>query len=226
MVARRRIVEEDVGAVPDKSRRQCAATRVERPLDDLIRFVAAPDGRLVPDLARKLPGRGVWITGDRQSLAQAIKRGAFARSLKRPVDVPAQLTGEVESLLQSRALSLLSLANKAGEVICGFDKITRLLDAGEARALIHASDAASDGCEKLDRRFRAMLRERSGEEFSQPLIVTDFDIDQLSLAMGRSNVVHAASMKGGAASRFLGAAARLARFRNGIDAAVPAGGAA
>ena len=48
--------------------RLCALTRAVKPVDELIRFVVGPDG-VVPDLKRKLPGRGLWITA-RESRAQ------------------------------------------------------------------------------------------------------------------------------------------------------------
>ena len=72
--------------------RQCALTRSERPTGELIRFVAGPGDAIYPDLSRKLPGRGVWITADRASIAAAIKSRAFARSLKRKVEVPEDLS--------------------------------------------------------------------------------------------------------------------------------------
>jgi predicted RNA-binding protein YlxR (DUF448 family) len=193
--------------------RLCAVSRAERPVDDLIRFVAAPDGRITPDLGRKLPGRGVWVTADRASVEAAIKARAFARSLKRAVTVAPELAQDIEDLLTKRAVDALSLANKAGAVLAGFDKVREALDSGTIDLLVHGSDAASDGREKLDRKFQAVQGARSqNAEFS-----ADLTIAQLSLAMGRSNVVHAALIYGGVTDRFKIAAGRLRRYRSGVS---------
>ncbi len=189
----------------------CAATRVERSPDDLIRFVAAPDGRIVPDLARRLPGRGVWLTADRASVLRALATHAFAKSLKRKVEVPADLPDLVDSLLTRRACDALSLANKAGAVVAGFEKIDRRLMQGGLVALVHGADAASDGRDKLDRKFLAI-----GGRDAASRIVAVLTVDQMSLAIGRPNVVHAGLNSGGTSDRFLAEAGRLTRYRLGI----------
>lgn len=191
--------------------RLCAATRVERSTDELIRFVAAPDGSIVPDLARKLPGRGVWVTADRDSLIRAVATRAFARSLKRKLEVPPDLPDRVEALLAQRVCEALSLANKAGAVVTGFEKIDRRLGQADVRALLHGSDAATDGSARLDRKFLAV----SGDD-AAGRIVAVLTVEQMSLAIGRPNVVHAALNKGGATDRFLAEAGRLTRYRSGI----------
>ena len=87
-----------------------------KPVGDLIRFVVGPEG-VVPDLKRKLPGRGLWITADRKTLKDAVSRNVFARGFKREVRVTAELTEITERLLQSaRALDALSIAGKSGLV--------------------------------------------------------------------------------------------------------------
>ncbi|HEY7669217.1 MAG TPA: RNA-binding protein [Hyphomicrobium sp.] len=196
------------------SLRRCIVTRKERAPDDLIRFVVDPSGAVVPDLARKLPGRGVWVTADKASVAAAVKANAFAKSLKRQVTAAADLPERVEFLFVKRVLEALSLANKAGLVATGFDKVETLLDAGRAAVLLHGSDAASDGTRRLDRKFAAVQRDKG-----QTAPVVDWlTIDQLSLAIGRSNVVHAGLKQGGATNRFLREAERLRRYRSGTDA--------
>lgn len=198
----------------DGSLRLCAATRAPRSPDDLIRFVAAPDGTLVPDLARKLPGRGVWVTADRASLQQAIKTKAFARSLKRPVTVASDMPEVVEQLLAKRLQDALALANKAGLAAFGFAQIDGLLDKGEIAALFHGSDAAPGGVDKLDRKHIAISRAHG-----QPArIFCPLTTEQMSLAMGRSNVVHAGLIQGGAAERCISEAERIVRFRSGLGA--------
>lgn len=195
----------------ESTQRLCAATRAQRPSDELIRFVAGPDGVIVPDLARRLPGRGVWVTAERAAVAAAAKSRAFAKSLKRKVDVPEDLAELVERLLVRRVVEALSLANKAGLVVTGFEKVDTLVARGEAAALIHGCDAAVGGRDKLDRKLAAVSRAAG----CQPRIVDVLSIEQLSLAMGRTNVVHAALIHGGATDRLLSEAERLVRYRCG-----------
>lgn len=192
--------------------RRCVVSREERAPDDLIRFVVDPAGAIVPDLAHKLPGRGVWVTADRASVAAAVKSKAFAKSLKRPVSVAEDLPETIETLSLKRVLQALSLANKSGLVTTGFEKVDTLLARGRAVAIVHGSDAAEDGRGKLDRKFTAIQRDRGQTAH----IVDWLTIEQLSLAIGRSNVVHAGLTQGGATKRFLSEAERLRRYRSGF----------
>jgi uncharacterized protein len=194
--------------------RRCIVTRAELPPDDLIRFVADPSGTLVPDLSRKLPGRGVWVTAERSAVETAIKAHAFAKSLKRQVAVEADLPEAIDALFLRRLLNALSLANKAGLVVTGAEKVDKLLDGGRALALLHGVDGTAEGRRKLDRKFMAIQQDKG---CSAP-IVDWLTIEQLSLAMGRSNVVHAALIQGGATTRFLNEAERLRRYRSGLSA--------
>lgn len=196
----------------EDSLRLCMATRAERDPGELIRFVAGPDGAIVPDLARRLPGRGVWVTADKSSVARALATRAFAKSLKRNVTVNADLADIVEDLLVRRVGDALSLANKAGCIITGFDRIDRHLVEGGVYALAHGSDAAADGRAKLDRKFLAII----GATAAPGRIVAVLTVAQMSLAIGRPNVVHAALNNGGATDRFLDEAGRLLRYRSGI----------
>jgi predicted RNA-binding protein YlxR (DUF448 family) len=191
--------------------RLCALTRVQKPVDDLLRFVVDPEGRIVPDLARRLPGRGVWIDGTRQAVEAAVRQRAFARSLKRPVVVAEDLPDQVERLMARRLAEAVSLANKAGLLVAGFAKVDELIGRGRAAVLIHAADAAEDGAAKLSRKFKALL----GPVQADDALVTDLTGPQLDLAMGRSNVVHAAASEGGASRRLLAEALRLRRYRLG-----------
>lgn len=194
--------------------RRCIVTRSELPPDDLIRFVADPSGLIVPDLARKLPGRGVWVTGERSAIETAIKGGAFAKSLKRQVKVLPDLPEAIDALFVKRLLNAVSLANKAGLVHTGAEKVEKLLDGGRAVALLHGSDGTAEGRRKLDRKFTAIQRDKG-----QPTPVVDWlTIEELSLAMGRSNVVHAGLIQGGATKRLLSEAERLRRYRSGLSA--------
>lgn len=195
-----------------ETQRRCAVTRAHRSRDDLIRFVLGPDGAIVPDLKEKLPGRGVWLTAAHETIAEAVKRKAFGRALKADAKAPEGLAEHVGSLLADAALGALSLANKAGEVVFGHSKVEEALAKGRAIALIHASDAAADGCRKLDGKARAATEGRG-----LPSICA-FTADELGLASGRANVIHAALIQGGAARKFLAAASRVERYRTGIAA--------
>ncbi|WP_069622951.1 RNA-binding protein [Methyloceanibacter marginalis] len=195
-----------------ETQRRCAVTRAHRSKDDLIRFVLGPDDAVVPDLKEKLPGRGVWLTAAHETIAEAVKRKAFGRAFKAQVKVQEALPDRVGDLLAEAALRALSLANKAGEVVFGHSKVEEALSKGRVIAVIHASDAAEDGCRKLDGKARASTQGRG-----LPSICA-FTADELGLASGRSNVIHAALIQGGAARKFLAAAERAARYRQGISA--------
>lgn len=200
---------QDASAVEETSRRTCVVTRAERAPEELIRFAAAPDGQIVPDIARKLPGRGVWVTCHRPVLEAAVARGAFARSLKRKVTLDDELVTRVDTLLHQRALQLLSLCNKAGLVVAGSSKVTSWMDAGANGALVQASDASPDGLEKVARKYRA-VRAATGKT---PIEVSLLTISDLSLAIGRANVVHAGVSAGKATTQFLAAVRRVMTFR-------------
>lgn len=188
-------------------------TREQRPESGLLRFVADADGVIHFDVKRKLPGRGVWITASRPILAEAARRKAFQRALRRNVRVPDDLPDIVEDALLRAALAALSLANKAGQVVTGFAKVAAALDRNKVAALVHAQEAAPDGCRRLDAKFAALRGGNScvaGGVFRLPL-------SGLSQATGRENVNHAALLDGGASESFVAAATRLCQFTgNGI----------
>ena len=192
--------------------RMCIVTHDVRPVDELVRFVIAPDGTVVPDLKHRLPGRGVWVTAESGLVAEAAKRNVFARALKAQAKVPAGLADLVDRLLVDAALGALALANKAGEVVFGTAKVEEAIAKGKVAALIHASDAAEDGCRKLDGKFRA------GARGGNPAPIRIFSADELGLASGKTNVIHAALIQGGAAAKFLASASRAERYRKGTAA--------
>ncbi len=163
------------------SERLCAVTRTVKPVEDLIRFVVGPQG-VVPDLKRKLPGRGLWVTANRETLAHAIARKIFARGFKRDVRVEPTLVELTEKLLTAAVLDALAIAGKSGLVATGFSKVEAALTRGHVAALLHAAEARTDGVAKL----AGTLRQRADAE--QVLVVTQFTSAQLGLALGRSNV--------------------------------------
>lgn len=188
--------------------RRCAVTREARPERDLLRFVADAGGTICFDLKRKLPGRGVWVTASKPILAEAVRRKAFHRALRRNLVVPEDLPDRVETALRQAALGTLSMANKAGQVAAGFAKVAQAVDKGKVAALIHAEEAAPDGCGRLDRKFVA---QGSTDEPRADRIFR-FPLAALSRTLGRENVNHAAALHGGAGESFVAAAARLCQF--------------
>ena len=154
----------DNGPRTDRSAtmRMCAVTRQVRPIDELIRFVVAPSGEVIPDLKRKLPGRGLWVSASRQAVAEAVRRNQFGKGFKRDVRVAPTLAADTEALLVRSAIEALAMAAKAGQVVSGFGKVEDALRPRQAQAsigaLIHASDGAADGIRKLD----AIVRQNAG----------------------------------------------------------------
>jgi hypothetical protein len=208
------------------SERHCALTRTLKPVDQMIRFVVGPGGDVVPDLKRKLPGRGIWITATRSSLDEAIKRNVFARAFKRSVRVAPELTAATERLLERSALDALAIAGKGGGVIAGFAKVEAALGRGDVVAVIHAADAAPDGKRKLD----AALQRKTPGKPDEIVLIAHFSGAQLDLALNRPNVVHAALLAGPVSDTFLARVRRLERFRTGnspelVSALAPADGA-
>jgi uncharacterized protein len=190
--------------------RHCALTRELKPVSEMIRFVLGPAGEVVPDIKRKLPGRGIWITGGRAALEEAVKRNVFARGFKRDVRFAGDLAAATERLLERSALDALAIAGKAGRVVTGFAKVEAAIAQDDIAALIHAGDAADDGTRKLD----AALWRKTAEKPSETATVALFSGGQLDLALNRPNVVHAALLAGPAGETFLARVTRLKRFRN------------
>jgi predicted RNA-binding protein YlxR (DUF448 family) len=203
----------DNGPRTDRSAtmRMCAVTRQVRPIDELIRFVVAPSGEVIPDLKRKLPGRGLWVSASRQTVAEAIRRSQFGKGFKREVRVAPTLAADTEVLLVRGVIEALAMAAKAGQVVSGFAKVEDALAQRQARALIHALDGAADGIRKLD----ALVRQNAlvNDESREFPVVTALTSEQLDLALGRSNVIHAALLAGSASKTFLSRSHILVRYR-------------
>jgi len=211
----------DNGPRTDRSAtvRMCAVTRQVRPIDELIRFVVSPQGEVIPDLKRKLPGRGLWVSASRQAVAEAGRRSQFSKGFKRDVRVAPTLAADTESLLVRSVIEALAMAAKAGQVISGFSKVEGALEQRQAqnsvKALIHASDGAADGIRKLD----AVARQNAGngDESREIPVVRALTSEQLDLALGRSNVIHAALLAGPASKTFLSRSHTLVRYRMADD---------
>ena len=196
--------------------RTCIVTRRPAGPDELIRFVAGPDGAVVPDLKRNLPGRGCWVTADRGHVEKAASKGLFARALKavssRPaVTVPPDLGDMVDRLLARSALGALGLARKAGAVALGSAKVEAAVRSGEALLVLHAAEASEDGVRKI-RNARLATAHAGGPEivayklFSEP---------EMGLALGGTNVIHAAVLAGDAGRAAEKRMVALDRYRGG-----------
>jgi predicted RNA-binding protein YlxR (DUF448 family) len=192
--------------------RMCVVSRQAKDTDDLIRFVLSPSGEVTPDVRRKLPGRGLWVSLSRQAINDAVKRALFAKSFKQAVTLPADLAARTEELLARSTLEALAMAAKAGDVVSGFAKVEDAVTSGRAVALIHAADGAADGIRKLNAKWAASARQSAQDtDFSA---INAFTTDELDLALGRSNVVHAALLSGPATKTFLSRWHTLERFRH------------
>jgi uncharacterized protein len=192
--------------------RMCAVTRQVRPTGDLIRFVVSPDGEVLPDLKRKLPGRGLWLSASRDTLVEAIRRGVFGKGFKRDVRVSPELAAQTEALLVRSIIDALAIAGKAGAVVAGFTKVEAALQNGATMALLHASDGAADGIRKLGAIVRQMNRD--ADDYPIFTVLTSAELD---LALGRSNVIHAALRADPAAKTVVARSRGVVRFRETAD---------
>jgi uncharacterized protein len=183
------------------SERTCIITRQQRPEEDLIRFVLSPEGEVTPDLKRKLPGRGAWVTKSRVDVAEAVSRKAFAKAFGESAKAAADLPDLVAKLMRIDLVQALSLARKAGLAVAGFTKVEDAAKQASILAVIHVTGAAPDGVAKVD---RLCGPDAAVLDFWRP--------DELDLAFGRENVVHAALKRGGSSQKVLDLAVALARF--------------
>jgi len=175
----------------------------------LVRFVAGPDGVVTPDVARKLPGRGLWVEAKRESVETAVKRGGFSRAAKAKLIAPADLADRVELLLFQRLLNGLGLARRAGDLTFGFEKSAAAIEGGKVAWMVEASDGSADGRRKLlqSARRAAALNLRS------PQLLGVFRGEELSLALGLGNVIHVGFLAGRGADRWTTDVERLSGFR-------------
>ncbi|HEX4027804.1 MAG TPA: RNA-binding protein [Rhizomicrobium sp.] len=176
------------------------------PENRLLRFVAGPDGQVVPDVAAKLPGRGLWVEASKVAIAKAVERKLFSRAAKAQVSADADLADRAEKALVSRMLGDLGIARRAGSLVLGFDNVLRQLDGPKPpRLLIEAFDGAPDGKRKL---YAAAHRLELN-----CVVIETLTSAELGLALGRENVIHAAVQPGGLADRLMFDAERLSGFR-------------
>jgi uncharacterized protein len=194
------------------SERTCLVTGWKGPPETMLRFALSGEGEVTPDIRRRLPGRGVWTQLDASIVRQAATKQAFARAFRAPAKAPPALAETVDHLLESDALQFLSMVNKSGEVVAGAFKVEGALGAGTVVGLIQASDGAPDGAQKAERLLRAKL----GEAAQSVSRINIFTSRQLDLALGKTNVIHAALIAGEVSMAFLAKVERLKQFRTGV----------
>ncbi len=187
----------------DDPERRCIATGQSGPKSGLIRFVVGPDNTIVPDLAEKLPGRGIWVSANHAALAKATSKGLFSRGAKAAVSAPAELPDIVEQLFQRRIGELLALARKAGQAIAGAQKVKDALSSGDAVCLLQATDGSE--------REKAQMRPPKGTNTHFSLL----SAQEMGLAFGRDRVIHAALIAGGLSDLVRYESTRLAAMRSG-----------
>ncbi|GGF55792.1 hypothetical protein GCM10011402_04690 [Paracoccus acridae] len=184
----------------DQPERRCIVTGEVQPKAGLIRFVAGPDGQVVPDLAEKLPGRGIWVSADRAAIDKAAAKGLFSRAAKAPVKAPEGLADLVEAGVARRLVELVSLARKSGRAVAGFEKVKGWLAEGRAKVLLQASDGSDRGKGKL-------WTPTGGRWFGC------LTASELGLSFGRDHVIHGALAAGGLTDKVILEAGRLTGLR-------------
>ncbi len=184
----------------DEPERRCIATGETQPKAGLIRFVVGPDGSVVPDILERLPGRGIWVSAERDALELAVKKKLFSRSAKMQVTVPDGLIDLIEAGLARRVVDLVSLARKSGRAVAGFEKVKGWLAEGRAKVLLQASDGSERGKSKL-------WTPEGGRYFGC------LTASELGLAFGRQSVIHGALAAGGLSTRVVEEASKLRGVR-------------
>lgn len=184
----------------DESERRCIVTAGVQPKGGLIRFVVGPDGMIVPDLAEKLPGRGIWVSASRAAIEKAAAKGLFSRAARMPVKTPDSLADLVEAGLARRVVELVSLARKSGRAVAGFEKVKGWLAEGRAKVLLQASDGSERGKGKL-------WTPEGGRWFGC------LTASELGLSFGRDHVIHGALAAGGLTDKVIVDAGRLRGLR-------------
>lgn len=184
----------------EQPERRCIVTGEVQPKAGLIRFVIGPDGDIFPDLAEKLPGRGIWVSADRAAIDKATAKGLFARAAKAQVKVPEGLADIVEAGVAKRMVELVSLTRKSGRAVAGFEKVKGWLAEGRAKVLLQASDGSERGKGKL-------WTPTGGRWFGC------LTASELGLSFGRDHVIHGALAASGLTDKVILEAGRLTGLR-------------
>ena len=198
----------DALAQPDPEERgplrRCVATRESLPKERMIRFVLGPERVLVPDLAGRLPGRGMWLSARADVLEGALKRGAFSKAARGQVHPPPDLSERIEAGLRHRVRDLVGFARRAGQAVCGFQQAREWLQSGRAGLLVQAFDGSVPE--------RARLLGRS--EVPACVVLSATELGQV---FGRDHAVHAVVARGHLADEIAREAARLGGFSSALE---------
>jgi predicted RNA-binding protein YlxR (DUF448 family) len=181
-------------------------TKETQSKDNLIRFVLGPDDMVTPDISERLPGRGIWVSANRADLTKAVDQNLFSKAAKQNANIPDGLVDLTERLIVKRTIDLISMARKSGHAICGFEKTKGAMMSERWYILMQAEDGSAPQKQKI----RPSAADNS--------YISCLTAQELGLAFGRENVIHAAVSKGGLSARILLEANRLAGFRDKSDA--------
>jgi predicted RNA-binding protein YlxR (DUF448 family) len=190
-------------AKPRGPQRRCLVTGAIDARSALLRFVVGPGGEIVPDVAARLPGRGLWLTARRDIVERATTKRLFARAARQPVTAPPGLADRVEALLAMRCRDTIGLARRGGCAVGGFEKVREAVKAGTAGLILFALDGSPDARRKI-----AII----GRELPLARVLT---AAELGAAFGRDHVVHASLGRGALCARLFADAAKIAGFRPG-----------
>ncbi|MBW9112569.1 RNA-binding protein [Rhizobium cauense] len=213
--------EDDDLAGYDVNGRMCIVTRESGSPDELIRFVAAPDGTVIADLKRQLPGRGCWVKLDRSLVDKAVAKKLFARALKADVKADADLGGTVEKLLAQQLMQMMNMARKAGQFVTGSARVDAAVRSGATIAVFHATNAAEDGVRKIDQARKAWHLGMETEEEIPSFRL--FSEDEMEGVMGQNTFIHAAVLAGQAGEGVVKRAKMLEQYRSGGQSRAPGG---
>jgi predicted RNA-binding protein YlxR (DUF448 family) len=202
---------EDDFDLSDVNGRMCIVTRESGSPETLLRFVAAPDGTIVPDLKRALPGRGCWVSPSREAVDKAVAKKLFARALKRDVKADPALGSAVDRLLVAQLIGMMNMARKAGQFITGAAKVEAAVRSGEAIAVFHSLDAAADGVRKIDQARKAWHL-GTGAEVEVPAfhLLAGAELEE---QMGQNAFIHACVLAGQAGEGVVKRATLLETYR-------------
>ncbi|MCQ4162758.1 RNA-binding protein [Roseomonas sp. GC11] len=177
--------------------RRCIVTRETLPKEAMLRFVLGPAREIVPDLAGRLPGRGMWLSARADVLERALSRGAFSRAARGQVQLPPDLRARIETGLKGRIRDQVGLARRAGQAVSGFQQVREWLQAGRAAVLVEAKDGSP------------AERDRLAGRRGTPIVLA-LTAEELGMVFGRDHAVHVAIAPGRIAEVILQEAGRLA----------------
>ncbi|MBT5458347.1 MAG: RNA-binding protein [Rhodospirillaceae bacterium] len=181
--------------------RRCLVGRQTLPVDQLVRFVIGPDNAIFPDVAQRLPGRGMWVQSTRQAVDEACRQNLFAKAAKAAVSADKGLADRVEQLLHRRCLDLIGLARRSGCAVAGFEKVKMLLAEGKAGVLLLGSDCGKDGSRKLLPVAKDVP------------VIDQFTCAELAHVFARERMAYGALASGTLAMRLISEARRFTGFR-------------